>query len=94
MTFLRVLAKVVVFPLILLLGLASAFTKVSVRLGCYVGGFIINLFIICAVINLLAHNIPIAAVCGAFILGIIGILFFATNIELLCDDLRDALKQI
>ena len=91
---LRVLVKILLFPLVVLLGVASLATKCSVKIGSWVGAIIINIFAVLGIINLIGKDIPCAAISGGIILLVLAIIFLATYIELLFEDLRDALKRI
>ena len=90
----RVLLKILLFPVIELLTIASLLTKASIEIGGRLGGIIINIFAILGIINLLGSDLPTAAISGVVILLVLLALFFAANLQLFLDSLRDTLKRI
>lgn len=90
----RIILKIALFPLVVLLSLASLTTKASIYVGARVGALIINLFAFFGIVNLIGKDIPCALISGVVILLVLAILFFAANLELLFDTLRDSLKRI
>lgn len=94
MFILRVLLKILLFPVIALLTIASLLTKASIEIGGRLGGIIINIFAILGIINLLGRDLPTAAISGVVILLVLLALLFAANLQLFFDSLRDTLKRI
>lgn len=91
MAILRVILKIMLLPFAALFGLAALLTRASIKVGCFIAGFLINICLIMAVVNLISHQIPAAIISLVIILVIVAILFIATNVELLFDWLRSIL---
>ena len=91
---LRVLLKIVLAPLVGFFGFASVLTRISFEIGTRVGAIIINIFAVIGIINLIGKDIPCAAISGVIILLVLAILFFAVNLELFFDSIKDSLKKI
>ena len=91
---LRILLKIALFPLMILLGIVAIAIKASVHIGTRVGAFIMNIFIIIGIINLIGKDIPCTVISGVLVLLLFAVLFFATYLDLLFDSLRDSLKRI
>lgn len=89
----KALLKVALFPIIVLLTLGSLAAKISIEVGARVGAVIINVFLVIGIVNLLGHDIPLAAISGVIILLVLLILFFAANVQLICESLRDSLRN-
>ena len=94
MFILRFLFKVILVPVMILLTMGSLLAKVSIEVGARVGAVIINIFLVIGIINLIGHDIPLAAISGVIIVMVLAILFFAANVQLICDSLRDNLRRI
>ena len=94
MFILRVLLKLILVPVMALLTMGSLLAKVSIEVGARVGAVIINIFLVIGIINLIGHDIPLAAISGVIIVLVLGTLFFAANLQLICDSLRDNLRRI
>lgn len=90
----RILLKIALFPIVFLLGFASVLTQLSLEIGARVGGIVISIFAVLGIINLIGRDLPVAAISGVIILLILVVLFFAANVKLLLDSLRDSLKRI
>ncbi|SDH30780.1 hypothetical protein SAMN05421493_101272 [Pseudobutyrivibrio sp. 49] len=90
----RVFLKLILVPVMALLTIGSLLAKVSIEVGARVGAVIINIFLVIGIINLIGHDIPLAAISGVIIVVVLGILFFAANLQLICDSLRDNLRRI
>ncbi|SFH58374.1 hypothetical protein SAMN04487830_102147 [Pseudobutyrivibrio sp. OR37] len=94
MFILRVLLKLMLVPVMALLTMGSLLAKVSIEVGARVGAIIINIFLVIGIVNLIGHDIPLAAISGVIIVLVLGILFFVANLQLICDSLRDNLRRI
>ena len=90
----RALIKIALLPVMVLLTIASFLTKISIEIGARVGAVIINAFLVIGIINLIGHDIPLAAISGVIIGLVLLAIFFAANLQLLFDSLRDSLRRI
>ena len=84
----RALIKIALLPVMVLLTIASLLTKISIEIGARVGAVIINAFLVIGIINLIGHDSGV--IIGLVLLAI----FFAANVQLLFDSLRDSLRRI
>ena len=90
----RALLKIALFPLVVLFTMGSVLAKVSIEIGARVGAVIINVFLVIGIINLIGHDIPLAAISGVISGLVLLAIFFAANIQLLFDSLKDSLRRI
>ena len=90
----RALLKIALFPLVVLLTMGSVLAKLSIEIGARVGAIIINVFLVIGIINLIGHDVALAAISGVIIGLVLIAIFFAANVQLLFDSLRDSLRRI
>lgn len=90
----RALLKIALFPLVVLLTMGSVLAKLSIEIGARVGAIIINVFLVIGIINLIGHDAALAAISGVIIGLVLLAIFFAANVQLLFDSLRDSLRRI
>lgn len=90
----RVLAKVAVFPLVIILTIAGLIVRLFIKVGSMVSGVAVLLLVICAVLALINKMWLQLGIFGLIFLAMFVILFASAELQVWIDVAMDSLKRV
>ncbi len=90
----RVIKKILTFPIIVLVTLVGLIAKLFIKLGSLVAGVGILLLAICAVLALINRQWTQLGIFGILIAAILLVMFASVEIEMWAENAVEALKGI